>query len=202
MINKTMTYIQSAYSSVRVHGGWIRVFFKALSVVKAEGMYGLKTRLVSKENKTSIVEQGNAIEIATIPQMTKFEKMMSGLKLGGIGLEIGPSHSPTIPKREGFKVEILDHATADELINKYRELGIPEERLENIEEVDYIWKGEALDVLTKKKDYYDYIVASHVVEHTPDLVSFLAQCENMLKPGGILSLAVPDKRYCFDVLDH
>lgn len=30
------------------------------------------------------------------------------------------------------------------------------------------------------------------------MVSFLQQCEALLKPAGILSLVIPDKRYCFD----
>lgn len=37
-----------------------------------------------------------------------------------------------------------------------------------------------------------------MVEHIPDLISFLQQCEQLLKPNGVLSLVVPDKRYCFD----
>jgi len=32
----------------------------------------------------------------------------------------------------------------------------------------------------------------------PDLISFLQQSEQLLKPNGVLSLVVPDKRYCFD----
>lgn len=138
--------------------------------------------------------------VTEFTHLTKFEKMMFGVNVEGIGLEIGPSHSPLVPKRDGYEVEILDHATAEELHAKYKELGIPEDKLNNIEVVDYVWSGEAMDELTGKRDYYDYIVASHVVEHTPDLVSFLSQCEAMLKPGGVLSVAVPDKRYCFDFL--
>jgi SAM-dependent methyltransferase len=126
--------------------------------------------------------------------------MTVGVNLRGIGLEIGPSHSPMVPKREGYQVEILDHADADALRTKYKALGIPDDKLDNIEQVDYIWSGEPLHDLTGKRDHFDYIIASHVVEHTPDLVSFLWQCETMLKDGGLLSLAVPDKRFCFDVL--
>ena len=47
---------------------------------------------------------------------------------------------------------------------------------------------------------YDWIVASHVIEHVPDLVAFLVDCEALLKSGGSLVLAVPDKRYVFDIL--
>jgi hypothetical protein len=41
-------------------------------------------------------------------------------------------------------------------------------------------------------------VASHVIEHTPDMLGFLKECDAMLRPGGRLVLVVPDKRRCFD----
>ena len=44
----------------------------------------------------------------------------------------------------------------------------------------------------------DYLVASHVVEHIPDLVSWFGELSSVLKPGGTVRLAVPDRRFCFD----
>ncbi len=70
--------------------------------------------------------------------------------------------------------------------------------LNNIEEVDYIWQGESYSDLTGKSKCYDWIIASHVIEHTPDLVGFLNDCETLLKDDGVISLVIPDKRYCFD----
>ena len=113
----------------------------------------------------------------------------------GQGLEIGPSHNPIAPKKAGYKVHILDHATADELRAKYQGHGL---NLDNIEEVDFVWKGQPLPDLIGHTQCYDWIIASHVIEHVPDLISFLQQCEQLLKPAGVLSLVVPDKRYCFD----
>lgn len=117
------------------------------------------------------------------------------LERGGLGLEIGPSHNPIAPKKQGYNVHILDHASADELRAKYQGHGV---NLENIEEVDFIWRGQSLTELVGKTQAYDWIIASHVVEHIPDLIAFLQQCEQLLKPNGVLSLVVPDKRYCFD----
>jgi len=113
----------------------------------------------------------------------------------GFGLEIGPSHNPIASKKKGYKVQILDHCTADELRAKYQGHGL---NLDNIEEVDFVWQGQPLPELIGKTQCYDWIIASHVVEHIPDLISFLRQCEQLLKPNGVLSLVVPDKRYCFD----
>lgn len=85
--------------------------------------------------------------------------------------------------------------TRTELLNKYKDYHV---NLDNIEEVDFVWKGEKYSDLTGKKKYYDWIIASHVVEHIPDLISFFKGCDAILKDDGVISLAVPDKRYCFD----
>jgi predicted SAM-dependent methyltransferase len=116
----------------------------------------------------------------------------------GLGLEIGPSHNPVAPKKKGFNVHILDHATADELREKYKGHEDQGVKLENIEEVDFVWHGELFHELIGKTSYYDWIIASHLIEHVPDFISYLQQCEIILKPDGILSLVIPDKRYCFD----
>lgn len=123
------------------------------------------------------------------------EKVFHLLDQKGLGLEIGPSHNPIAPKKKGFNVHILDHASAEELRNKYQGHGV---NLDNIEEVDFVWHGEPFQELIGKAGCYDWLIASHVIEHVPDLISYLQQCEALLKPTGIISLVIPDKRYCFD----
>ncbi len=113
----------------------------------------------------------------------------------GLGLEIGPSHAPIAPKRAGFRVHVVDHLTAAELREKYT--GHPVD-LEAIEEVDFVWKGEPLPDLVGGSARYDWVIASHVIEHLPDPIGFLQGCEQVLRPGGVVSLVVPDKRACFD----
>jgi predicted SAM-dependent methyltransferase len=128
--------------------------------------------------------------------LSRNDKILFQCNLRGVGLEIGPSFSPIVSKKNGFNVEILDHANKEELKEKYKNHSV---NIDNIEDVDFVWSGERLEELTGKNNYYDYIVASHVIEHTPDLVSFLQQCEIMLKNDGVLCLAIPDRRYCFDI---
>jgi SAM-dependent methyltransferase len=123
------------------------------------------------------------------------EKALTGLDIRGLGLEIGPSHNPIAPKAKGFNIHILDHLSATELKIKYKGHGL---NLDNIEDVDFVWNGEPLSELIGRAGCYDYIIASHVIEHVPDLISFLRECETLLAPGGKISLIIPDKRYCFD----
>lgn len=126
------------------------------------------------------------------------ERVLSGLDMDGLGLEIGPSHNPVAPKRSGFNVHIIDHLDAEGLRKKYAghsELGV---HIENIEEVDFVSRGEPLPKLIGQTGCYDWIIASHVIEHLADPAEFFRECEQLLKPGGRLSLVVPDMRFCFD----
>ncbi|MBX3721871.1 MAG: class I SAM-dependent methyltransferase [Turneriella sp.] len=127
--------------------------------------------------------------------MTRLERVFAILDHKGIGLEIGPSHSPFAPKKKGYHVHIVDHASKQDLIRKYQGHQV---NLDNIEDVDFIWSGQKLSDLVGKKKHYDWIIASHVIEHTTDLVTFLQECSALLKDTGVLSLVIPDKRYCFD----
>jgi SAM-dependent methyltransferase len=126
---------------------------------------------------------------------TRKEIILRDIRRQGFGLEIGPSHNPVAPKKEGYRVHIMDHLSRDGLVEKYKEHGV---QLDNIEEVDFVWSGQPFRELTGGEHQYDWIIASHVIEHAPDLIGFLNECESILKPDGVLSLAVPDKRYCFD----
>ncbi len=127
--------------------------------------------------------------------MKRKAKVLQHLDKNGIGIEIGAGLKPIAPKREGFKVEIIDYLNREQLIAKYKD---EHTNLEEIEEVDYVWQGESYADLTGKTKYYDWIIASHVIEHTPDLIDFLNNCDAILKDDGMLFLVVPDKRYCFD----
>ena len=112
-----------------------------------------------------------------------------------IGLEIGPSHHPIVSKKDGYRVETVDWLDQQGLKEHYKGHGVDTDA---IEEVDYVWHGGSYSRLIGKKDYYDYIVASHMIEHTTDFLGFLKDCSALLKEDGILRLAVPDKRFCFD----
>ena len=116
----------------------------------------------------------------------------------GRGLEIGPSYNPIAAKGDGYRVEIVDHAPAEELRLKYQGYGLSQELLDRIEEVDHIWSGGSLTKVVEGK--FDFIIASHFLEHTVDMIGFLSDCESLLNPGGTLALVLPDKRYCFDLI--
>ncbi len=114
------------------------------------------------------------------------------------GLEIGPLCNPIVSKSESAgRIGYVDIANAEKL----RELNKDFEtiRLDEIVETDFIVADKSLPELVGEKKY-DYIIASHVIEHVPDMLGWLKELGAVLKDGGILSLAIPDKRYTFDLL--
>ncbi len=45
-----------------------------------------------------------------------------------------------------------------------------------------------------ESDFFDYIVASHIIEHLNDPLSFFQECMRVLKPGGKLYLEAPSEK--------
>jgi predicted SAM-dependent methyltransferase len=130
--------------------------------------------------------------------MNRKEKLLSLFDATGTGLEIGPSFNPLLPKADGYNIEIVDCLSAADLRKKYE--GTPGVDLSKIEDVDYVCDGVSILEAVDKPNYYDFIIALHVLEHTPDPLGFFIDCERLLKDSGVLVLAVPDKRLTFDCL--
>jgi SAM-dependent methyltransferase len=114
-------------------------------------------------------------------------------------LEIGPSYGPIAPKRAGWRTTVVDHTDRAGLVAKYTPLNVD---VSAIEEVDRIWDGRPLEMVIPPEDHatYDALIASHVIEHIVDPISFLASADHLLVSGGKVLLAVPDLRLCFDCM--
>jgi SAM-dependent methyltransferase len=112
-------------------------------------------------------------------------------------LEIGAGYAPIAPKAAGWKTWTVDRVTREELQAMYASEDVDVSR---IEDVDVIWASGALHeaVPAELHASFDACIASHVIEHIPDLLGLFNSLELLLKPSGIISLVVPDKRFCFD----
>jgi SAM-dependent methyltransferase len=62
--------------------------------------------------------------------------------------------------------------------------------------VDVVDDGETL--VTVADSSQDFVVASHMLEHTEDLLGTLRAQLRVLRPGGVLVLALPDRRHGID----
>lgn len=115
------------------------------------------------------------------------------------GLEIGPGYRPTFPKRDGFSTLVLDHCNTADLIAKYTaDATIPDDLVAQIEAVDVVWTEGSYSALPGLSGGFDWVAASHVIEHAVDVCGFLKDCSALLKEGGYLLLAIPERSCILD----
>ena len=110
--------------------------------------------------------------------------------LRGAGLEIGALWNPLRVPRS-VTVTYVDHLDVPALREQY-----PELRHKSLVPVDVIDDGEKLTTFAATSQ--DFIIANHFLEHTQDPIGALHRHLEILKPGGILFLGVPEKRWTFD----
>lgn len=120
---------------------------------------------------------------------------------GGSGLEIGPLAQPVVPPGQA-DIEYVDLAPRSELVARYA--GDPHVDTSAIPEIHY-WLSDGLGGTRSLPEAvggktFDFAIASHVIEHVPNLLGWLAEIADLLVDGGVLLLAVPDRRFSFDAL--
>ena len=117
------------------------------------------------------------------------------------GIEIAPYYSPMLPKTKCENVFTLDVFSTSVLREKGREDPYVKDFVDRIEEVDFVGDACGIDAILRDNQNYgqfQYIVSSHNFEHLPNPVKFLIGCSRVLRPGGYISMAIPDHRACFD----
>ncbi|WP_170843550.1 methyltransferase domain-containing protein [Luteibacter sp. UNCMF331Sha3.1] len=114
-----------------------------------------------------------------------------------VGLELGPLNNPVVRRSVG-KVIYVDYADTETLRQRYA--SDPHVDSGDIVDVDATWGGNTLQDAVGVNAKVDYIVASHVIEHVPDLIAWLDELVEVLNDRGKIRLAIPDRRYSFDYL--
>jgi SAM-dependent methyltransferase len=108
----------------------------------------------------------------------------------GNGLEVGALHNPVrVPK--SVNVCYVDRMTAAELRTHYPELAS-----RTLVPVDIIDNGETLATIPDASQ--DFVIANHFLEHCQNPIGALKNMFRVVKAGGIVYLALPDKRFTFD----
>ena len=101
------------------------------------------------------------------------------------GLEIGPLDRPLIEKsslHSGGEVFYLDHLSTEDLKNKYHSDSTVS--VDAIVDVDYVCSDGNFEKVLKQKQF-DYVVASHVIEHVPNPIYWLKGLFGILRPGDL-----------------
>ena len=126
------------------------------------------------------------------------QSLTNGIDLANAtGIEIGPLVNPMVRKHES-NVHYVDRATTEELKQWYSK--DPSLNVDEIMDISYVWGEQSLAQATGGEEQFDYCIASHVIEHIPDLITWLNEISSVLKLGGVACFAVPDRHYTFDYL--
>jgi SAM-dependent methyltransferase len=130
--------------------------------------------------------------------MDRRDRILADVEPGMRVIELGGGYAPIAPKSAGWNTCTVDHAPREELVAKYT--GVPGVDVSRIEEVDVVWTSGPLHDAVPRVLHgtFDACVGSHVLEHIPDPLGLLRSMEVLLAPRGVISLAIPDKRFCFD----
>jgi len=131
------------------------------------------------------------LESVTDDQTTAVPReLIAAAYLSGDGIEIGALHNPLkIPPHA--KALYVDRLNKAGLYEHY-----PELKKFNLVEVDIIDNGEQLS--TVQNDSQDFVIANHFLEHCQDPLATLENLMRVVRPGGMIYMAVPDKRRTFD----
>lgn len=123
--------------------------------------------------------------------------------ISGSGLEIGALYNPVFVK-PGVQVTYVDWETTEAL--RAQLIQLDHQADSPIVHVDIVDDGDTLASMAESSQ--DFIIANHFLEHVQDPIGTIRRHLDILKPGGILYLGIPDKRFTFDrerpvtTLDH
>jgi SAM-dependent methyltransferase len=110
--------------------------------------------------------------------------------LHGSGIEIGALHAPlAVPP--GVTVRYVDRVPRAESIRAFPGLDPAQ-----IVEPHYVTDGFSLPTMDDCSQ--DFVIANHVLEHTPNPLAALFAWHRVLRPGGVLFAAVPLVDRTFD----
>lgn len=127
---------------------------------------------------------------SSISARSPLRRKLAARYIRGKGIEIGALHNPLwAPPRA--EVTFVDRYDVAGLRGHY-----PELRELPLVNVDVIDDGEKL--ATFQANSQDFIIANHFIEHAQDPIGTIRRHLEVLRLGGVLYMAVPDKRFTFD----
>lgn len=111
--------------------------------------------------------------------------------LRGCGVEIGALHKPLPVDPQTTTMQYVDYKTLDENRARY-----PELKDETIVNTDIVDDGFILAKIEPNR--FDFLVANHALEHSPDPLGTLDVWASKIRPGGHLFVAIPLAERCYD----
>ncbi|MCZ2342703.1 MAG: class I SAM-dependent methyltransferase [Bacteroidales bacterium] len=120
----------------------------------------------------------------------KTRKRVAQKYLHGEGIEVGALHNP-LPTPQSARVRFVDRMSVEDLRRQYPDLAtLP------LVPVDIVSDGETLSSVPDQSQ--DFVIGNHFLEHCEDPIGTLKNFLRVVRPGGVVYCAVPDKRFTFD----
>jgi predicted SAM-dependent methyltransferase len=151
---------------------------------------GLRTKLVKAGWRVRRRARDGVLRRGTDVRTVRGD--IAGRYLRGDGIEIGALDIPLQLPRQA-RVRYVDRKDIAGLRADFPNLA---DRA--FVDVDVVDDGERLDSFAAGS--LDFVVANHMVEHTEDPIGTLRAHVRVLRRGGALYLAVPDRRHTFDAV--
>lgn len=110
----------------------------------------------------------------------------------GAGIEIGAFHNPWPYDPSVASIHYVDKAASRDVLDRYPDMP----RTTQCVTTHWTDDGEFLTTVPDKT--YDFLFASHVLEHMPSPLTGIENHLRVVKSGGHVIYALPDKRHTFD----
>jgi predicted SAM-dependent methyltransferase len=117
--------------------------------------------------------------------------VLARIYLSGNGIEIGAFNNP-LKVPSDVRVQYVDFKRSEELLESHPNLSAKQ-----ITAPDIVTDGEKLTGIEDQSQ--DFVIANHFLEHCEDPIGTIESFLRVIKRDGILYLAIPDKRFTFDV---
>ena len=114
-------------------------------------------------------------------------EMLAHIYLRGDGLELGALNNPLAVSPDAH-VKYVDFATAEAVAEQF-----PGHAVKTPDIVD-----DAVTLTSVDDNSQDFVIACHILEHLEDPIGAIKTWFRVLKPGGVLFMSIPDRRFTFD----
>ena len=115
--------------------------------------------------------------------------------LRGEGVEFGALHQPLEVDTSRCVVHYADRLSREEAFATFPEL----RAYEGFVDPDILIDLDRSDLSELGDRGFDFFIANDVIEHLANPVRFLQSIHDVMKPGAVLFLSVPDRDYTFDM---
>lgn len=142
------------------------------------------------------LDMDQMLAVRALPVRSKARRRFLAARLNrdiASSLEIGALNVPTLLPDE-CDSNFLDWFSTEELRARHEDNAVVPP--DSIVPIDFVVSDTEFAKVVDRK--FDLIIANHVIEHIPDLISWFDQLAQLAEADGRLFLSVPDRRYTFD----